>query len=71
MRSSSGTFELSTPRDRNGEFEPQIVKNHQTTLSDEIESKILSMYSLGMSYQDISSHITEIYGINCIKLDFI
>jgi putative transposase len=64
MKSSSGSFELCTPRDRNGKFEPQIVKKHQTTLSDEIESKILSMYSLGMSYKDISSHITELYGIN-------
>jgi len=64
VKSSSGIFELSTPRDRNGEFEPQIVKKNQTTLSDEIESKILSMYSLGMSYKDISLHITELYGIN-------
>lgn len=64
IKSSSGSFELSTPRDRNGEFEPQIVKKHQTTISDEIEGKILSMYGLGMSYQDISSHITELYGIS-------
>lgn len=64
IKSPSGSFELSTPRDRNGEFEPQIVKKHQTTISDEIEGKILSMYGLGMSYQDISSHITELYGIS-------
>lgn len=61
---SDGTFELETPRDRNGTFEPQIVKKHQTTLSDEIEEKILSMYGLGMSYRDISSHIEEIYQIS-------
>lgn len=54
---SDGTFELETPRDRNGTFEPQLVKKHQTTISDEIEEKILSMYGLGMSYRDISSHI--------------
>lgn len=59
-----GTFELETPRDRNGTFEPQIVKKHQTTISDEIEEKILSMYGLGMSYTDISSHIEEIYQIS-------
>jgi transposase-like protein len=46
------------------DFEPQIVKKHQTMLSDEIEGKILSMYGLGMSYKDISSHITELYGIS-------
>ena len=34
--SSEGSFELETPRDRNGTFEPQIVKKHQTTISDEI-----------------------------------
>lgn len=61
---SDGTFELETPRDRNGTFEPQIVKKHQTTISDEIEDKILSMYGLGMSYSDISSHIEEIYQIS-------
>ena len=61
---SDGTFELETPRDRNGTFEPQIVKKHQTTISNEIEEKILSMYGLGMSYRDISSHIEEIYQVS-------
>jgi transposase-like protein len=44
-----------------GSFEPQIVKKHQTTISDEIEEKILSMYGLCMNYKDISSHIENIY----------
>ncbi|MCT7591336.1 transposase [Aliarcobacter butzleri] len=57
---SDGSFLLETPRDRNGTFEPQIVKKHQTTISNQIEEKILSMYGLGMSYTDISSHIEEI-----------
>ena len=61
---SDGSFELETPRDRNGSFEPQIVKKHQTTISDEIEEKILSMYGLGMSYKDISSHIEDIYQVS-------
>src|SRR6056300_671157 len=61
---SDGTFELETPRDRNGTFEPHIVKKHQTTISNEIEEKILSMYGLGMSYNDISSHIEEIYNVS-------
>jgi len=61
---SDGTFELETPRDRNGTFEPQIVKKHQTTISDEIEEKVISMYGLGMSYRDISSHIEEIYQVS-------
>lgn len=61
---SLGSFELETPRDRDGTFEPQIIKKHQTTVSDEIEEKILSMYGLGMSYRDISSHVEEIYQIS-------
>ncbi len=49
---------------RNGTFKPQIVKKYQTTISNEIEEKILSMYGLGMSYTDISSHIEEIYQVS-------
>jgi len=64
VKSSSGAFELATPRDREGRFEPQIVKKHQTTISDEIEEKILSLYALGMSYKDIQSHIEELYQIS-------
>ena len=64
VKSSSGEFELATPRDREGNFEPQIVKKHQTTISDEIEEKILSLYALGMSYSDIKSHIEELYQIS-------
>jgi transposase-like protein len=63
VKSTSGSFELETPRDRAGNFEPQIVKKHQTTISDEIETKILSLYGLGMSYQDIAGHVKELYGI--------
>lgn len=62
--SSEGNFELETPRDRNGTFEPQIVKKYQTTLSDEIEQKMLSMYALGMSYSDIALHIEDIYQVS-------
>ena len=46
IKAPSGNFELSTPRDRSGSFEPQLVKKHQTHMSDEIERKILSMYAL-------------------------
>ena len=63
IKTSEGRLDLSTPRDRAGTFEPQIVKKHQTSVSDEIESKILSMYGRGLSYSDISEHVHEIYGI--------
>jgi len=61
LRTSEGTMELSTPRDRGGSFEPEIVKKRQTILADSLEPKIMGMYSLGMSLRDISSHIKEIY----------
>lgn len=61
LRTSEGTMELSTPRDRSGSFEPEIVKKRQTILADSLEDKIIGMYSLGMSLRDIASHIKEIY----------
>ena len=63
LKSSLGEMEINVPRDRNGEFEPQIVKKHQTALSGDIEEKILSMYAKGMSTSDIEGHIREIYGL--------
>lgn len=64
VKSSVGNFELDTPRDRSGSFEPQLVKKNQTSLTDEIDQKILSMFSMGMSYRDINKHIEDMYGMN-------
>ena len=64
IKSAVGSFELNTPRDRSGSFEPQLVKKNQTTLTDEIDEKILSMFSMGMSYRDIHKHIEDMYGMN-------
>ena len=64
IKSAAGSFELNTPRDRAGTFEPQIVKKHQTHLTDELERKIIGLFALGTSYQDIRRHIEEIYGIS-------
>ena len=61
LRTSEGTMELSTPRDRSGSFEPEIVKKRQTILADSLESKILGLYGLGMSLRDIAAHIKEMY----------
>lgn len=63
MKSLSGNFELNTPRDRAGTFEPQVVKKHQTHLTDELERKVLALFALGNSYQDIRGHIADLYGI--------
>lgn len=64
VKTGSGAFELDTPRDRAGTFEPQLVKKNQTKLTAEIDRKILSMFSRGMSYRDIRRHIEDLYGIN-------
>ena len=64
MKSAAGSFELETPRDRAGNFEPQVVKKHQTHLTDELERKILALFVLGTSYQDIRSHVADIYGLS-------
>jgi transposase-like protein len=64
MKSPSGSFELETPRDRAGSFEPQLIKKHQTQLTNEIERKIISLFTVGMSYRDIATHIAEMYGLD-------
>jgi transposase-like protein len=63
MKSGHGPFELETPRDRSGTFEPEIVKKRQTILGTSLENKIISLYALGMSYNDIRDHIEDMYGI--------
>jgi putative transposase len=63
IKSLNGNFELNTPRDRAGNFSPQLVKKHQTTLNDDIEQKIIALYGLSMSYKDISLHLQEMYGL--------
>jgi transposase-like protein len=67
MKTEHGAFQLETPRDRNGSFEPEIVKKNQTHMSDEIEKKMLSLFSLGSSYSQIRDHIEEIYGVSFSK----
>lgn len=62
VMSSQGDIELEIPRDRNGEYEPQIVKKHQMDISA-IEDKILFMYSQGTSTRDIEAAMQEMYGI--------
>lgn len=65
LKTSFGNTEIKVPRDRDGEFEPQLVKKNQTTLTGDIEEKIISMYAKGMTTSDIESHIQEVYGLDC------
>ena len=59
--SDNGPILLEIPRDRNSEFEPQIVKKGESRLG-ELEDKIISMYAKGMTTRDIQTHVEEIYG---------
>lgn len=64
LKTSLGTIDLNTPRDRNSSFEPQIVRKRQRVLNEELDRKIISMYGLGLSYSDIRKHMEEMYGID-------
>ena len=61
IKSDYGECEIAVPRDRKGEFEPQIIEKRQTR-TNEIEEKIMAMYAKGMSQRDIEDTIREIYG---------
>jgi len=60
VKSSFGSFELETPRDRQSSFDPQVVKKRQTVLNEELDTKILALYGLGNSYDAISFHIQDL-----------
>jgi hypothetical protein len=57
-----GPVPISTPRDRNGEFEPRIVRKGQRRFQG-FDDKILALYSRGLSVRDISAHLQELYGV--------
>lgn len=73
VQSASGAFELETPRDRLGSFEPELVKKRQTVLNESLDNKVLALYALGMSYEAISSHLAELYGVevSCGKISLV
>lgn len=58
VKSINGEMEIHVPRDRDGSFEPQVVKKYEKDISN-IENQIISMYGRGMTTRDISSHIEE------------
>jgi putative transposase len=63
IKTKFGNTTLSIPRDRKGEYEPQIVKNYETSING-LEEQILALYSKGMSTRDIESHMRDIYGVD-------
>ena len=63
LRTSFGDTSIQVPRDRKGEFDPVILRKNQTSISQDVEAKIISMYAKGMTTSDIGNHIRDIYGI--------
>src|SRR6266487_340674 len=57
-----GAVDLAVPRDRNGSFEPQIVRKGQTRLEG-FNERIIALYARGMTTRDIRAHLREIYGV--------
>lgn len=64
MHTSYGDVGMAVPRDRNGEYEPQLIKKYQNTVTQDMEEKILSMYAKGMTTGDIESHVKELYDMD-------
>ena len=61
LKTEDGQFELDTPRDRSGSFEPQLVKKHQRRFTS-MDDKILFLYAQGMTTREIVTTIKEMYG---------
>jgi putative transposase len=61
VQTELGTVEIKTPRDRNGSFEPQLVRKRQTRLAG-LDERVLGLYGGGMSVRDIARHLSELYG---------
>ena len=59
VKTSAGEVEIAVPRDRKAEFKPQIIRKNETSLSWDIEEKIISMYAKGMTTNDISAHYKQ------------
>lgn len=63
VRTSTGETTVQVPRDRNSEFEPQIIARYAGN-TNELEEKILAMYARGMSTRDIAGTLAELYGVD-------
>ncbi|GAB6075251.1 IS256 family transposase [Desulfurobacterium crinifex] len=63
VKTAAGEVEIETPRDRKGDFEPKIVKKRQTVLED-LENKIIALYSKGMTVRDVQELLSDMYGMD-------
>ena len=63
VKTMAGEIEIENPQDRHSSFIPEILKNRETVLADNMSSKIISLYGMGMFLREISSHIEEMYDV--------
>jgi len=63
IKTRYGKTEIEVPRDRNAEFEPQVIKKYETT-ANQLEDQIIAMYAKGLSTRDIENHMQDIYGVD-------
>ena len=63
VKTQLGAVEVKIPRDRNGEYEPQIISKYSRN-ADGMEEKILALYACGMSQRDISEQIKNLYDVD-------
>ncbi|WP_186742310.1 IS256 family transposase [Spirosoma utsteinense] len=64
VKTGHGPVSVEMPRDRDGSFDPKLIGKRQTTLGEGLDNRILSLYSKGMSYQDIQEHLEDLYGLD-------
>ena len=64
MRTSYGDMDIAIPRDRKGEYEPQLIPKYQNTVTQDMEENIISMYAKGMTTGHIEAHLKEIYDLD-------
>ena len=63
IKSDHGKINIKVPKDREGEFDPKIVKKNKRDVSS-IEDQVLSMYAKGMTTRDTKTHLEDLYGID-------
>jgi putative transposase len=62
IKGTFGTTEIAIPRDRQGEYEPQLIGKHQTRF-DGFDEKVIALYSRGLSTRDIEAMLQDLYGV--------
>lgn len=63
IKTGAGEIAVEPPRDRQGSFEPQIIKKWERSIAPELEQQMLALYAIGTSYADISEHFKRMYGV--------